>query len=224
MKAIQCIGCYLLYYGTSNLELSSILLLYGLSKEHLDYFWYRTQLAYEASTQKSSAVMMGRPLYTMEELNQLSSETTKIELEKLRQKMIQDPVLTTDLKTKLRLAQKNEIAAKISQFINGAYHLASAPMYGPESKDDAIKDGSSSKSANGGTSKQWFLRIGQALSCIIVIVLLFLEFQKRQKVEIHKSVFEKTAENLPKIMNSLSEFTMNTLAMAAEPIKNAIRD
>jgi len=125
---IKGIGCLLLCYCTSNKEVSAVFLLYGLMQDHILYWWFRARLSYEAAHQKSSAAIMGRPLYSVKELEDLTKTTTERELAKLQEYLKQQPDLTDNLQDKLRQGDKDEAASLLGRFARGAYHLAATPL------------------------------------------------------------------------------------------------
>ncbi len=232
-KLIQIISCTLLFYCTSNRELSGLFLLYGLLQEYITYLWFRARLAYEVSNQKSATVMMGRPLYKQDELNKLSFDTTKYELEKLRLKYSSNPEFAEDIKTKLKFADKDEQANRLTRFINGAYHLASIPLNendGISDEDNAIEhdldeDGSNipkkrSGWLSGTLGKILFFFIG-----LCIITGLGLTFQRSRTEDIYHQLSDVTSKSLPHIIEgfyTIGEFTKNTVNLAADPIRNAM--
>jgi len=125
---IRGIGCLLLCYCTSNKEVSAVFLLYGLMQDHILYWYFRARLSYEASHQKSSAAIMGRPLYTTKELENLTKTTTERELAKLQEYLKKNPEKTDNLQDKLRQGDRSEAASLLGRFARGAYHLASTPL------------------------------------------------------------------------------------------------
>ena len=230
---IKGMGCLLLFYCTSNRELSSLFLLYGLLQEYVLYVWFRVRLAHEVSNQKSSAQMMGRPLYTQAELSKLSEDTTKRELEKLRLKLLSNPEYTGDLKNKLRLGEKGEQATMLSRFLNGAYHLAATPLVPgtpgyaeaglSESMDDdednhmidttsAANEGSRSGSGRSWFSTFWgrllFLAVG-----FIVIAGLGMAFQRNQTMQLYQHISSVTTASAPHVIKGLT--ALNALAKQA---------
>ena len=129
---IKMIGGALLTMCTSNTEISSVFFIYGLFQDYILYFWYRSRLSYEASKQKTSSYMMGRPLYSSDELKRLSSDTTVRELEKLRQHLNANPEQNRNLQNTLRLATpgsnqsssaKSTAADMLDRFSYGMSHL-----------------------------------------------------------------------------------------------------
>jgi len=125
---IKGIGCLLLCYCTSNKEVSAAFLLYGLMQDHILYWYFRARLSYEASHQKTSAAIMGRPLYTTKELENLTKTTTERELAKLQEYLNKNPEKTDNLQDKLRQGDKGEAASLLGRFARGAFHLASTPL------------------------------------------------------------------------------------------------
>ena len=125
---IKGIGCLLLCYCTSNREVSAVFLMYGLCQEYILYFWFRARLSYEVSQQKSGAQLMGRPYYSVAELEKLTKTTTEVELAKLQKYLQQNPEVAENLQDKLRQGEKGEAATLLGRFARGAYHLASTPL------------------------------------------------------------------------------------------------
>ena len=125
---IKMIGLIMLSHSTSNMEVSCLVVVYGLMQEQLSYWYYRIWLSYTAYGQKSSSKLMGRNYYTQAELDEKVKSTTERELAKLRAHLLHSPQKSEQyLQTSFDKVAKPREASMLGKFLAGAYHLAGTP-------------------------------------------------------------------------------------------------
>lgn len=125
---VKVFGLIMLSQSTSNMEVSCLIVVYGVMQEQLSYWYYRIWLSYTALGQKSSSKLMGRSYYTQAELDKKVKSTTEKELAKLRAHLLHSPQKSEQFCNKLRQGGKTEEATMLSKFLAGAYHLAGTPL------------------------------------------------------------------------------------------------
>ena len=228
---IQIFGLILLSQSTSNLEVSCLVVMFGITQEQLFYWSYRIWLSYTASTQNSSSKLMGRALYTRQELDEVSRITTERELAKLRAHLLHSPVKAEQYANKLRQGGKTEEATFLNKFLSGAYHLAATPLVPgtpgyEEAEDDMMGDSDSDEDVSqmGGSpyrspmkspqkqrrskGSRWF-GVLTWIFPISIIIAGVLIMQRSMKLSTIESAVEKLGLFKALALDTISKFRRN---------------
>ena len=198
---IKMLGMLLLAQSTSNVELSSVVVLYGLCQEHISYYLFYSGLVYASYKQKSH---LGTTYRNMNELQPIVTENTRIEVEKLRLFLQNNPSEREKYVNRLSQGDKGEVATNLTRFTHGLHHLANTSLVpgtkswqeaglddmeamGLASDNDFDDDEDVAKKATGQKKKpksglfSWLVFITRIIVVFVLIFVLVVVFQIQQK-------------------------------------------
>jgi hypothetical protein len=198
---IKMLGMLLLAQSTSNVELSSVVVLYGLCQEHISYYLFYSGLVYASYKQQSH---LGTTYRNMNELQPIVTENTRKEVEKLRLFLQNNPSERQKYVNRLSQGDKGEVATNLTRFTHGLHHLANTPLV-PGTKswqeaglddmeamglasdndfdddEDVAKKATSQKKKPKSSLFSWLVFITRIIVVFVLIFVLVVVFQIQQK-------------------------------------------